>query len=291
MSLSWRTVFLLVPFALSVAGADTAQAYDYQSAQVSVWVPTGWKSQSQGQVFMFTDQQEQVPFMLLPLPVTTPGAALPPANVLRQVLGTILQNVTFSATRKQTKLNGMDAILVEGTGQIQGAKAEWAASVILTPNNKVVALVGFVEAARSKQFASLMVKILTSVQPLSTVMRQPPRMPAGKDCKPIEADIRKYPTKEVDLDGDGTKELIIEAESGSDYCGTAGCFLWVYRRCGGGKYLELLDENQVGYTILGSRTKGFRDLKLTLREDAQSGAEEHHYRFNGRKYQRSAPQK
>jgi|GEM_PF-4088390 len=92
----------------------------------------------------------------------------------------------------------------------------------------------------------------------------------------------------VDLNGDGTREIMLRATT-VPFCGAVGnCGFWIFERHGN-KYKLLLqasdyvDRVKMGDQILGSVTRGYHDI--LLRGHFSAGETGFYYmKFNGKKY-------
>jgi hypothetical protein len=91
--------------------------------------------------------------------------------------------------------------------------------------------------------------------------------------------------KLVDLDGDGTPEVLAQSW-GSDTCGAVGnCFFWVFQKTDSG-YKTILNSGAQTFTVEETRTDGFRDLMLA---DHDSASEKtlYLYRFSSGRYRQT----
>jgi hypothetical protein len=89
----------------------------------------------------------------------------------------------------------------------------------------------------------------------------------------------------VDLDSDGTPEVLAQS-SGMETCGAVGnCLFWIFKKTNTG-YRTILSDGAQIFTIEDTSTEGFRDVTLGVHDSAS----ERHlfpYRFsNGRYHQR-----
>lgn len=74
----------------------------------------------------------------------------------------------------------------------------------------------------------------------------------------------RYAKSEVDLDGDGTPEVLVYV-GGSILCGTGGCNLEVLKRDGGQlKRISDISVVQLPVGMLESKTNGWRDLAVSV---------------------------
>ena len=94
-----------------------------------------------------------------------------------------------------------------------------------------------------------------------------------------------------DLNGDGKPEALVDIET-TDYCGSGGCALSIYRLGKTGEYEHFAEILSVftPFVIASKRkTKGWRDLFILTRAQGElneSGF--HHLRFDGKSYPNDA---
>jgi hypothetical protein len=91
--------------------------------------------------------------------------------------------------------------------------------------------------------------------------------------------------EEIDLNVDGTAEVVAQVTD-EELCGATGnCPLWVFR-WSHQQYILLLEGEAQTFTVQSSKTKGFRDLVLGLHMSA-SRSELTEYKFDGAAYRKS----
>jgi len=100
-----------------------------------------------------------------------------------------------------------------------------------------------------------------------------------KELTRVAADTR---IKLVDLDGDGTAEVIAQS-MGMETCGgTGNCIFWVFKKTPNG-YSCVLDSVSQSFVVEGLRSSGFSDVTLAV-HDSASEKHLYVYRFSAGKY-------
>lgn len=100
MAMKWLPQIIVL--LLVLAAGTNVDAHRYESGQLEIPVPSGWKSQAEGEAFMFTDPSENVAFAVFPVPVKTPRDALPPSDLFKNQLGQIIGAVSFYKSPQNT---------------------------------------------------------------------------------------------------------------------------------------------------------------------------------------------
>lgn len=88
----------------------------------------------------------------------------------------------------------------------------------------------------------------------------------------------------ADLDGDGRDEALVSLHSGL-FCGSGGCALYIYTPAGG-SWREVAELTIVNAPVrlLGTRSRGWRDLAVHVRGGGMEIPHEARMRFDGRTY-------
>jgi hypothetical protein len=93
-----------------------------------------------------------------------------------------------------------------------------------------------------------------------------------------------YVTAFADLNGDGRDEALVSLHSGL-FCGSGGCALYIYTPAGASwrQVAELTIVN-APVRLLSTRTRGWRDLAVSVRGGGIQIPREARIRFDGRTY-------
>jgi hypothetical protein len=94
----------------------------------------------------------------------------------------------------------------------------------------------------------------------------------------------RYVAALVDLNGDGPDEAVVRV-SGSYSCGRAGCPLFVFTRAASGwRQISRTTITNAPIRALGSRSRGWRDLAVTVAGGGLGRPYEARLSFDGRRY-------
>jgi hypothetical protein len=98
---------------------------------------------------------------------------------------------------------------------------------------------------------------------------------------------RFFVAERVDLDGDGTPELLIKSSRNEVLCTTANCPVWVYRAEGAGydRLLEDVAGTIDGMMAMESSNQGMKDIRVQQHASA-SQRDVIVYRYDGKVYRR-----
>jgi predicted Zn-dependent protease len=148
---------------LAFASPALADRHVHKEAKVSIDVPAGWKVDGDEDHMTVTDPKEEVAFFFIILDAKDLDKA---TSEMEKEIGKAVKNVKWEGEPEETKLNGMDAILLDGSGKIDGQAVELGVAAIVTPAAKVLLVLGVIEASKSKKHEKAVVALLTSIKPV-----------------------------------------------------------------------------------------------------------------------------
>jgi hypothetical protein len=152
---------VVVPMLLAAPVARAATK-THEEAGVSVWIPDDWKGKGDKNMMTIMDPKEDVALLFLVMNAPDLKKA---TDALDAELAKRVQDVKFEGKAQQTKLNGMDALTLDGTGKVQGKLVDLGVLVVKTPKNKIVLVLGMVNAEKKIEFKPTVRKIITSLKP------------------------------------------------------------------------------------------------------------------------------
>jgi hypothetical protein len=153
---------LVLAAVLAVSGTAFAGNKTHSSAKVSFWIPDKWAIEGEGRDdITVSDPAGEVGLMFMVRKAKDLDAALAD---LDELLADTATNITAGEPEYITH-NGMDAVVVDATGRIEGVAMHMSVMVIKTPAKKFLILVGVVEATKLSTHEATLVKILNSVKP------------------------------------------------------------------------------------------------------------------------------
>ena len=162
-----RNLFIVVP-AVVLAGFSSlayADVKPHKAAQISVDVPTGWKTQAPDvNTMLVTDPKEDLIFRMMILDEGDVQAALKTAN---EKIQKGYQDIKCPADMKPIKLNGMDAATQDCTGSRGGKPVDLGLLLVRTPSTKILMVLAVVDHSKLEAHKSEMTTFLLSIKPLA----------------------------------------------------------------------------------------------------------------------------
>jgi hypothetical protein len=154
---------LVLAAVLAVSGTAFAGTKTHSGAKVSFWIPDKWTIEGEGRNdITVSDPKGEVGLMFLVRKAKDLDGALAD---LDDLLADTATNVTAGEPEYITH-NGMDAVVVDATGRIDGVAAHISVMIVKTPAKKFLILLGVVEATKLDAHEANLTKILASLKPL-----------------------------------------------------------------------------------------------------------------------------
>ena len=158
-----RKMFIIVLAGFSsLAYADVKP---HKVAQISVDVPTGWKTQAPDEnTMVIIDSKEELKFRMMILDEGDVQASLKKAN---EKIQKAFQDVKCPADLKPIKLNGMDAATQDCTASLGGTTVDLGLLLVRTPAKKILMVLAVGEHARVEARKAEITAFLLSIKPLA----------------------------------------------------------------------------------------------------------------------------
>jgi hypothetical protein len=155
------TVVCLVSLCF-VAGPAAADTKTHKASQISFWLPDDWTVEGEDRDQLeVSDPKGQVALLFMIRDAKDMKGAL---DAIDKVIATIATDVKVGKATK-TKLNGMEAAVVDATGKTEGKAVELSVLILKTPAKKFLTVFGVLETSVKKQHEPALVKILASLKP------------------------------------------------------------------------------------------------------------------------------
>lgn len=148
---------------LASSPAALAEPRTHSEAKVTIDVPTGWKVDAGEDHMTITDPKEEIALFLIVLEAKDLDKAI---KAMEKEVGKAVKDVEWDGEPQELKLNGMDAIALDGKGKIEGTDADLGVLLVVTPAGKVLLVLGAVESARAKAHEKTLEKLLKSIKPV-----------------------------------------------------------------------------------------------------------------------------
>lgn len=150
------TAVFMMPFVLS------AEVLPHSSAGVKVTVPDSWDQDIDGDFLAITDPDEEAVIMFI---VSEAGQIEEMLEELDSALSEIVTESDMGDAEEVT-LNGMPAILSDGTGVAEGEDVQLGVAVIKTPKNKALIVIGLVADFAAEKHDRTITQVIRSIKPL-----------------------------------------------------------------------------------------------------------------------------
>lgn len=154
--------FLMLVCALGSAAAERKTVL---GSGVAFDVPTGWRSAEKSVdgealvVALSPDEEASVIFAV--------SEAANADKAIRALDGALAKFVSGAKLQKarKAKLNGMRALVMGGSGAVNGSPVKLAVTIVETPTKKVLFVIGLVNAAKAKAYRKTLDELLAGIKP------------------------------------------------------------------------------------------------------------------------------
>ena len=119
-------VFVVVP------GAARADTRTHKAAHVTFWIPDGWSVHEDDAMIAASDSKDEVGLLFLLRGFKDMKAAL---AGLDEAIAQIATEVK-AGTPQKIELNGMEGVVVDGTGKAEGRPVDLSVVILKTPGDK-----------------------------------------------------------------------------------------------------------------------------------------------------------
>jgi len=135
----------------------------HKAAKVSLDIPEGWKITAANETDMvILEPKEEVLVILRVLEASALDKATKDVDAF---IAKSVDKVKWEDKAKPTKLNGMDALALEGTGLYKGTPVDLGVLVVVTPAKKVLLVLGVMDHKSSAQHQAQVDAFVTSIKP------------------------------------------------------------------------------------------------------------------------------
>jgi len=135
----------------------------HEEAQVRIWVPDHWRvHDGAGNLIVMHDPRDEVSIMFAVVEGEDLLTAL--LAVTEGVLDEV-DDVRLVGSPQAANFNGMDALLQDGKGVVDGVDVDLSVGVVLTPADKFLLIVGAAESGALERHADTVLAILNGLKP------------------------------------------------------------------------------------------------------------------------------
>ena len=160
-----KRIFTILALAtlLFVAGPAAAGTKTHKASSVTFWIPDNWTVEDQDHDgLQVSDPKGQVSLMFLLKEAKDTKAALAAIDEMIEEHATDVK----AGKPQKTTLNGMETVVVDATGTIEGKPVELSVMIVKTLTGKYLTVFGVLEASVKKKHEANLVKILASLKPV-----------------------------------------------------------------------------------------------------------------------------
>jgi predicted Zn-dependent protease len=155
---------MLILVLAGISSLAYAEVKPHKAAQISVDVPTGWKTQAPDEnTMVVVDPKEELAFRMMILDEGELPASLKKANDKIQKQ---FPDVKCAADMKPTKLNGMDAATQDCTASLGGKPVDLGVLLVRTPAKKILMVVAIADHSKIDARRGDINAFLLSIKPL-----------------------------------------------------------------------------------------------------------------------------
>jgi len=154
------TITFLVIFILSAAAQ--ARQHRLPSVGLKVDIPKTWKVESEGDVMTAMTPAEDLAIIFWEFAGQSDMQAA--LAELDRELDRFVKKPKVIGEPLVTKINGLDAVLIDGKGKVEGRKIKWSLGLVGNGRGKILMLLGFAEPKAIKKHGKKIEKILKSIK-------------------------------------------------------------------------------------------------------------------------------
>ncbi|MCO4770069.1 MAG: hypothetical protein KDA24_08580 [Deltaproteobacteria bacterium] len=146
------------------AGSAFAETLTHEPAKVEVDVPDGWTSATEDDALTVESPDGAVLLLFQILDEDELDEAL---DEVDKEVGKVIRD--FDGKKPESgKVNGMDAVAIEGTGRIEDVKVEVGLALLATPADKVLLVLGLAPTAEYRTNEKAIDAMVASIRPVGT---------------------------------------------------------------------------------------------------------------------------
>lgn len=159
-----RSVFAIVAALLLVPAMSSAKDFEHAEAKLSIWIPDGWHTDTDDGMLAVKDPKEEIGILFIVMDAADVEKA---TDEMGKVLEEIIKDAEPDGEPVETKVNGMDAVFIDGKGKADGKPVDFSVGLVVTPAGKVMMMLGIAESSKFKTHEANVEKILKGVKPLA----------------------------------------------------------------------------------------------------------------------------
>jgi len=155
-------MFIAVCFVGSAA-AQKAATYTHSDAGLQFTVPDKWKVDANGDLVTVASPDDTIGMFFLVLDISDLEKA---ADAVDSELDRVITDVKIEGEGSETKVNGLDAYLADGSGKLEGTPVQFGVMLVASKKNKVMMIVAVGKSSALKQHDADVTALLGSIKPV-----------------------------------------------------------------------------------------------------------------------------
>ncbi|MBN1523678.1 MAG: hypothetical protein JW904_04275 [Spirochaetales bacterium] len=160
-----KKIFILAVCVFFAAAIAYTEEYFHDDAGISMWFPDSWEVSIESQNYIFaTHPTGEVGILYLVFDADEIETKL---DALDKELENLVDDLEMiEDSMSEETLNGMNAMVTAATGTAGGIPVNIGVILVATPNEKVLLIVGMIEAEKYDEHEKILDEILGRVKPL-----------------------------------------------------------------------------------------------------------------------------
>lgn len=146
-----------------VPSALHAKDFEHKDAKVTLWIPDDWTIEAEEELLTATDKAETIGLIFW---VVDADAIETVMKELEKELGKVIKDAEPTGEPTETKVNGMDAMFIDGVGKVEGEKVAWSLGLVVTPAGKVLFTLGMADPEQLSKHEATLEKIMKGLKPM-----------------------------------------------------------------------------------------------------------------------------
>jgi len=177
---------ILGVFVLGAAAAVHAEDYELEEARVKLWTPANWSVEQTGDEVFIGDPDDEVFVLMSSMDLDDFEQAFPDYN---SIIDHMIADAQLKAPPRETRINGMPAVSMEGRGRVSENEAvEFGFALLKTPSGRALFVLAIVKAEKIQKHKQSILRLVNSIQalPAAAEEKSPAEQP-GAESEPERA--------------------------------------------------------------------------------------------------------
>ena len=130
------------------------------AARIKVWIPQNWAIESDRDSLTANDPKEESLVSFIVFDASVFDTVI---DTMDEELRKMMTKIRNNGEAQRTNINGMPAVVQDGTGRIDDQNVDWGIAIIKTPSKKVMMVMAIMETSKAKKHQPNIDKIMQSL--------------------------------------------------------------------------------------------------------------------------------